>query len=51
MEYLGRALQNREVNFNFIRIDSDLRPIHSDPLFIDLLERAGIKPPPAEYSD
>jgi hypothetical protein len=35
-----------EVNFNFIRIDSDLRPLYSDRRFIDLLERAGLRPPP-----
>ena len=48
MEYLERALQNREVNFNFIRIDPDLRPLHSDPRFIELLERAGLRPLPAD---
>jgi len=34
-----------ELNFNFIRIDSNLLVPHSAPRFIDLLERAGLSPP------
>jgi serine/threonine-protein kinase len=45
MEYLEKAVQTREINFAFIRNDPDLRPLHSDPRFLELLERAGIKPP------
>ena len=45
MEYLEKALQTREINFSFIRNDPDLRPLHNDPRFLELLERAGIKPP------
>ena len=45
MEYLEKALQTREVNFAFIRNDIDLEPLFDDPRFLDLLQRAGIKPP------
>jgi TolB-like protein/Tfp pilus assembly protein PilF len=45
MEYLEKALQTREVNFPFIRQDPDLEPLFDDPRFLDLLQRAGIKPP------
>ncbi|MDH4003174.1 MAG: tetratricopeptide repeat protein [Xanthomonadales bacterium] len=45
LEYLEKALQTREVNFPFIRHDPDLEPLFDDPRFLDLLQRAGIKPP------
>ena len=45
LEYLDKALQTREVNFPFIRYDPDLEPLFEDPRFLDLLQRAGIKPP------
>lgn len=46
MEYLEKAMQAREVNFAFIRVDPDLVPLHDDPRFIQLLDRAGLKPVP-----
>jgi TolB-like protein/Tfp pilus assembly protein PilF len=45
LEYLEKALQTREVNFPFIRNDPDFEPLFDDPRFLDLLERAGLKPP------
>jgi len=47
LEYLEKAVQVREVNLAFIRNDPDLRPLFDDPRFLDLLERAGIEPPPS----
>jgi TolB-like protein/Tfp pilus assembly protein PilF len=47
IEYLEKAVEVREVNSAFIRIDPDLRPLHDDPRFLQLLKRAGLKPPPS----
>jgi TolB-like protein/Tfp pilus assembly protein PilF len=47
IEYLEKAMQAREVNFAFIRVDPDLLPLHEDPRFIRLLDRAGLKPVPS----
>jgi adenylate cyclase len=47
IEYLEKSFDVREVNNVFIRIDPDLRPLHDDPRFLQLLERAGLKPPPS----
>jgi tetratricopeptide (TPR) repeat protein len=47
IEYLEKAMQAREVNFAFIRVDPDLVPLHEDPRFIRLLDRAGLKPVPS----
>jgi TolB-like protein/Tfp pilus assembly protein PilF len=46
MEYLEKSVEMREVNNAFIRVDPDLRPLHDDPRYLDLLERAGLEPPP-----
>jgi TolB-like protein len=46
IDYLQKSIDTREVNLAFIRIDPDLRPLHQDPRFNELLERAGLKPPP-----
>jgi TolB-like protein/Tfp pilus assembly protein PilF len=46
LEYLQKALAAREVNFAYIRISPDLRPLHGDPRFHELLEQAGLKPLP-----
>jgi Tfp pilus assembly protein PilF len=46
MDYLEKSIEAREVNLAFIRVDPDLRPLHQDPGYLQLLERAGIKPPP-----
>jgi adenylate cyclase len=47
IEYLEKSFDVREVNNVFIRIDPDLRPLHDDPRFLQLLDRAGLKPPPS----
>jgi TolB-like protein/Tfp pilus assembly protein PilF len=47
IDYLEKAMEAREVNLAFIRVDPDLRPLHGDPRFIQLLDRAGLKPPPS----
>jgi len=44
--YLEKSIEAREVNLAFIRIDPDLRPLHRDPRFLELLQRAGLKPLP-----
>jgi len=46
IEYLEKSIDVREVNLAFIRVDPDLRPLHQDPRFLELLRRAGMKPPP-----
>jgi adenylate cyclase len=46
IEYVEKAVQAREVNFGFIRIDPDFEPLYDDPRFIQLLEHAGLEPPP-----
>ena len=46
IEYLEKSIEAHEVNIAFIRVDPDLRPLHADPRFLQLLERAGLKPPP-----
>jgi tetratricopeptide (TPR) repeat protein len=46
IEYLNNAVDSREVNSAFIRVDPDFRPLYDDPRFLQLLERAGLKPPP-----
>jgi adenylate cyclase len=48
LEYLEKALNVREVNFAFIRFDPDLQPLHDDPRFLKLLERAGLEPLPSQ---
>jgi hypothetical protein len=45
LEYLEQAVQSREVNLAYIRKDPDLEPLFNDLRFLDLLQRAGIKPP------
>jgi TolB-like protein/Tfp pilus assembly protein PilF len=47
IEYLEKSVDVREVNNAFIRVDPDLRPLHDDPRYLQLLERAGLKPPPS----
>jgi len=47
LEYLEKSVEVREVNLSFIRNDPDFVPLFDDPRFLDLLERAGIKPPPS----
>jgi TolB-like protein/Tfp pilus assembly protein PilF len=47
IEYLNNAVDSREVNSAFIRVDPDFRPLYDDPRFLQLLERAGLKPPPS----
>jgi tetratricopeptide (TPR) repeat protein len=47
IEYLQKAFDNRESNIAFIRVDPDLRPLYDDPRFLQLLESAGLKPPPS----
>jgi len=47
MEYLQKAVDTHEVNLGFIRVDPDLRPLHDDPRFLELLDLAGLKPPPS----
>ena len=47
IEYLEKSIDAREVNNAFIRVDPDLRPLHDDPRYLQLLERAGLKPPPS----
>jgi tetratricopeptide (TPR) repeat protein len=46
IDYLQKSIDTREVNNAFIRVDPDLRPLHQDPRYLQLLERAGLKPPP-----
>jgi len=46
IDYLNKAVDTREVNFAFIRVDPDLRPLHDDPRFLRVLDRAGLKAPP-----
>ncbi len=48
LEYLEKAVEAREVNLAFIRNDPDLEPLFADPRFLDLLQRAGIKPPASD---
>jgi tetratricopeptide (TPR) repeat protein len=48
IEYLEKALEEREVVFHFIRIDPDFQPLHDDPRYLDILERAGLEPPPSK---
>jgi len=48
IEYLEKALEAREVVFCFVRIDPDFEPLHDDPRYLDILKRAGLKPPPAK---
>jgi Tfp pilus assembly protein PilF len=48
IEYLEKGLENHEVVFGFIRTDSDLEPLRHDPRFLDILKRAGLKPPPSK---
>jgi len=47
IEYLEKALESHQVVLGFIRTDSDLEPLHDDPRFLDILKRAGLKPPPS----
>ena len=47
IEYLEKSVDTREVNNAFIRVDPDLRPLQDDPRYLQLLERAGLKPPPS----
>jgi len=47
IEYLRKSIEIREVNNAFIRVDPDLRPLHDDPRFLQLLKDAGLKPPPS----
>jgi len=46
IEYLQKSIEVRQPNNAFIRIDPDFRPLHQDPRYLQLLERAGLKPPP-----
>ena len=47
IEYLEKALESHQVVLGFIRTDSDLEPLHDDPRYLDILKRAGLKPPPS----
>lgn len=47
IEYLQKAFDSREANIAFIRVDPDLRPLHDDPRFLQMLEAAGLKSPPS----
>lgn len=47
IEYLEKAFDSREANLAFIRVDPDLQPLHDDPRYLQLLETAGLKPPPS----
>jgi adenylate cyclase len=48
IEYLEKALETHEVVFGFIRTDPDFEPLYSDPRFLNILRRAGLKPPPSK---
>jgi TolB-like protein len=48
LEYLEKSVSAREVNLAYIRHDPDLEPLFEDPRFLDLLKRAGIKPPASD---
>jgi len=48
IEYLEKALEAHEVVLGFIRTDSDFAPLHKDPRYLDILKRAGLKPPSSQ---
>ncbi len=48
IEYLEKALEAHEVVLGFIRTDSDFAPLHEDPRYLDILKRAGLKPPSSQ---